>query len=34
MMEVLQECSEKFSKGEKVYQSLYTFDGRFIPSLD
>jgi hypothetical protein len=34
LMEVLQECSEQFSNGEKIYQSLYTFDGKFISSLE
>ena len=33
-MEVFQECSDIFSGGQKIYQSLYTFDGQFIPSLD
>lgn len=34
MMEILQECSNKFSEGKKIYQSLYAFDGKYIPSLD
>ena len=34
MMEILQECSNKFSEGKKIYQSLYAFDGKFIPTLD
>jgi hypothetical protein len=33
-LEILQECSNKFSDGKKLYQSLYTFEGQFIPSLD
>jgi hypothetical protein len=34
LMEVFQECSDFFSDGQKLYQSLYTFDGQHIPSLD
>lgn len=34
MMELLQYCSDKMSGGKKLYQSLYTFDGNNIASLD
>jgi len=34
LMEVLQECSNKLSGGKKLYQSLFTFDGQHIASLD
>ena len=34
LMELLQECSNAFTGGSKVYQSLFTFDGKFISSLD
>lgn len=34
MMEILQECSNAFTAGSKVYQSLFTFDGQFIATLD
>ena len=34
LMEVFQECSDTFSGGQKIYQSLFTFDGQYIPSLD
>ena len=33
-MEIFQECSNRFSKGKKIYQSLYTFNGEHVPNLE
>lgn len=33
-MEVLQECSNFLSNGKKLFQSIYTFDKKYIPSLE
>lgn len=33
-MEVFQECSNLFTDGKKIYHSMFTFDGMYIPSLE
>ena len=33
-MEVLHECSLRFSNGEKIYHTMFTFDGQYIPHLE
>ena len=33
-MEVLQECSYAFGRGKKMYQCMYTMDGKIITDLE